>query len=147
MGAIFCKMWGDSLVSNQYSNRVEAEVKFYTVNTGFQSCFKRCFESNTNHALLYPYRHGWRNLFQSGGHKCTLKTKNIFVVRIGNCDVTSIEILGHYLYTIWRSKLHFFELLSEWELSIGLNFKSNVLYKSIASKNIQSDINYASKNT
>jgi len=39
------------------------------------------------------------------------------------------------------------KLLSRWELSIGLNFKSNVLYKSIASKNIQSDMNYVSKNT
>jgi len=32
----------------------------------------------------------------------------MFVVRFGNCDVTSIEILRHYLYTIWRSKLHYF---------------------------------------
>jgi len=28
------------------------------------------------------------------------------------------------------------KLLSKWELSVGLNFKSNVLYKSIASKNL-----------
>jgi len=38
------------------------------------------------------------------------------------------------------------KLLSKWELSIGLNFKFNVLYKSIASKNIQSDMNYVLKN-
>jgi len=31
-----------------------------------------------------------------------------FVVWIGNCDVTSIEIWRHYLYTIWRYKLHYF---------------------------------------
>ena len=30
-----------------------------------------------------------------------------FVVWIGNCDVTSIEIWRHYIYTIWRSKLHY----------------------------------------
>jgi len=45
------------------------------------------------------------------------------------------------------NKLHYFKLLSKWELSIGLNFKSNILYLSIASKNIQSDMNYVSKNT
>ena len=31
-----------------------------------------------------------------------------FVVWIGNCDVTSIEIWHYCLYTIWRSKLHYF---------------------------------------
>jgi len=30
---------------------------------------------------------------------------------------------------------------------MGLDFKSNVLYKSIASQNIQSDMNYVLKNT
>jgi len=39
------------------------------------------------------------------------------------------------------------KLFSKWELSIGLDFKCNVLYKSIASKNIQSDMNYVLKNT
>jgi len=39
------------------------------------------------------------------------------------------------------------KLFSKWELSIGLNFKSNVLYKSIASKNLQSDMNDLLKNT
>jgi len=39
-----------------------------------------------------------------GGHKCTSKKpQTIFVVWIGNCDVTSIGIWRHYLYTIWRS--------------------------------------------
>jgi len=33
-------------------------------------------------------------------------------------------------------------MILERELSIGLQFKSNVLYKSIASKNIQYDMNY-----
>ena len=44
--------------------------------------------------------------------------------------------------TVYRS----FEILLEWVLSIGLEFKSNVLCKPIASKkNIQSDINYIEK--
>jgi len=38
-------------------------------------------------------------------------------------------------------------LFSKWKLSMGLDFKINVLYKSIASKNIQSDMNYVLKNT
>jgi len=32
----------------------------------------------------------------------------IFVVWIGSCDVTSIEIWRHYLYIIWRFKLRHF---------------------------------------
>jgi len=39
------------------------------------------------------------------------------------------------------------KLFSKRELSIGLDFKSNVLYKSIASKNTQSDMNSISKNS
>ena len=35
----------------------------------------------------------------------------------------------------------------KWELSIGLDFKSNVPYKSIASKKILNDMNYVVKNT
>jgi len=56
-------------------------------------------------------RHRWRNLFQSGGgaQVHATKTKEIFVVWIGNCDVTSIEIWRNYLYTIWRSKLHYLD--------------------------------------
>jgi len=43
-----------------------------------------------------------------GGHKCTPKSyRKFFVVWIGNCDVTIIEIRRHYLYTIWRSKLYY----------------------------------------
>jgi len=34
------------------------------------------------------------------------------------------------------------KLFSKWELSIGLESKANVAYKSIASKNIQFDMNY-----
>jgi len=41
-------------------------------------------------------------------------------------------------WTIFRS----FEIILVMELSIGLDFKSNVLCKSIASKNIQSNMNY-----
>jgi len=39
------------------------------------------------------------------------------------------------------------KFISKWELFLGLDLKSNVLYKSIASKNIQSDMNYVLKNT
>ena len=39
--------------------------------------------------------------------------------------------------TVYRS----FEIILEWVLSIGLEFKFNVLCKPIASKNIQSDMN------
>jgi len=39
--------------------------------------------------------------------------------------------------TVYRS----FEIILEWVLSIGLEFKSNVVCKPIASKNIQSDMN------
>jgi len=39
--------------------------------------------------------------FKVGGHKCTLKKIIVnLVVWIGNCDVTSIEIWRHYIYTI-----------------------------------------------
>jgi len=38
------------------------------------------------------------------------------------------------------------KLFSKWELSIGLDFKANVLYKSIASKNVQSYMTYVLKN-
>jgi len=31
-----------------------------------------------------------------------------FVVWIGNCGVTSIEIWRHYIYTIWTTKLRYF---------------------------------------
>jgi len=44
-------------------------------------------------------------------------------------------------WIIYRS----LEIILAWELSIGMEFKSNVLYKSIASKNIQSDMNYIFK--
>ena len=40
-----------------------------------------------------------------------------------------------------------FEIILERKLSIGLEFKVNVLCKSIASKNIQSDMNYILKNS
>jgi len=40
-----------------------------------------------------------------------------------------------------------FEIHLEMRTFFGLDFKSNVLYKSIASKNIISDINYVLKNT
>jgi len=40
-----------------------------------------------------------------------------------------------------------FEIILKWELSIGVDFKVNVLCKSIASRNIQCDMNYIFKNT
>jgi len=44
---------------------------------------------------------GGGTFFKVGGHKCTSKKLyKIFAVGIGKCDVTSIEMLRHYLYTI-----------------------------------------------
>jgi len=37
------------------------------------------------------------------------KLYKFFVVWIGNCDVTNNEIWRHYLYTLWRSKLHYMQ--------------------------------------
>jgi len=42
-----------------------------------------------------------------GTSACQKNYRKIFC--IGNYDVTSIEIWRHYLYTIWRSKLPYFE--------------------------------------
>jgi len=53
-----------------------------------------------------------------------------------------IHICPRYLWTIFRS----FEIALEWELSIALEFKFNVLCKSIALKNIQSDMIHIFKN-
>jgi len=39
------------------------------------------------------------------------------------------------------------KLFSKWEIFTGLYLKSNVLYKSSASKNFQSDMNHILKNT
>jgi len=39
------------------------------------------------------------------------------------------------------------KFVSKWELYLGLDFKANVLYKSIASQNFNSDMNYVLKNT
>jgi len=52
---------------------------------------------------------GGGTFFKVGGTSACWKeiTAN-FVVWIGNCGVTSIEIWRHYIYIIWRSKLHYF---------------------------------------
>ena len=42
------------------------------------------------------------------GTNARQKNYRRFVVWIGNCDVTGIEIWGYYPYTIWRSKLYYF---------------------------------------
>jgi len=63
--------------------------------------------------MTINYNHGWRNLFQSGGAQVHIKKlRKMCVVWIGNCDVTSIEILRRCLYNIWRSKLHYFRQLT-----------------------------------
>jgi len=57
--------------------------------------------------------------------------------------VSPLSILGSFILA--RVAGQFFirlKLLSKWELSMEVDFNSNVLGKSIASKNIQSDINY-----
>jgi len=44
-----------------------------------------------------------------GGHKCTSKELyKFFMVWIGHCNITSIEIWCHHLCNTWRSKLHYF---------------------------------------
>ena len=55
--------------------------------------------------------------------------------------LTSLIHISLGCWTIYR----LFEILLEMELFTGLDFKSNVLYKSIASKEIQSDMNYVLK--
>jgi len=55
--------------------------------------------------------------------------------------LTSLIHISPGCWTIYR----LFEILLEMELFTGLDFKSNVLYKSIASKEIQSDMNYVLK--
>jgi len=52
---------------------------------------------------------GGGTFFKVGGTRA--RSKEIIancVVWIGNCDVTSIGIWRHYIYIIWRSKLHYF---------------------------------------
>jgi len=51
---------------------------------------------------------GGGTFFKVGGTSARCKVIANFVVGVGNCDVTSIEIWRHYIYTIWRSKLHHF---------------------------------------
>jgi len=56
--------------------------------------------------------------------------------------VSPLSILGSFILA--RVAGQFFirlKLFSKWEVSMGLDFKSNVLCKSIASKSIQFDIN------
>ena len=70
--------------------------------------------------MMINYNHGWRNLFQSGGAQVHIKKlRKMCVVWIGNCDVTSIEILRRCLYNIWRSKLHYFRQLTPLWKRIG----------------------------
>jgi len=53
--------------------------------------------------------HGWQNLFQSGGHKCTSKNYRK-LLRFELATVT-LQALKYDVITytpIWRSKLHYF---------------------------------------
>jgi len=74
---------------------------------------KRCGNAFPHEKKVWERRSlstmGGGTFFKVGGHKRTLK-KIIanFLVWIGNCDVTSIEIWRHYIRTTWRSKLHYF---------------------------------------
>ena len=56
---------------------------------------------------------------------------------------TSLIRITQRYWTIYRS----FEIIFEWELSIELVFKSDVLCKPISSQNIQADMKYIFKNT
>jgi len=79
----------------------------YCVTITWQQIFKCSLRVTVAGVLLACM--GGGTFFKVGGHKCTLK-KIIanFVVWIGNCDVRRIEIWRHYLYILWRSKLHYF---------------------------------------
>ena len=54
--------------------------------------------------------HRWRNLFQSEEAQMHVEKKllHIFLFWLRNCDITCIEIWRLFLYTIWRSKFHYF---------------------------------------
>jgi len=54
--------------------------------------------------------------------------------------------LIHIIPSCWTIIIRL-KLFSKWELSMGLDFKYNVLYKSIVSKHIQSGMSYVLKNT
>ena len=51
-GRNFVAKCGGSLVCNKYGHRVDGEVKFYKYK--FPILFSEVFESNANHAFLYP---------------------------------------------------------------------------------------------
>ena len=72
---------------------------------------------------------GARPLLRNARHRTMITPVNTPSLRL-------IHISPSY-QTVYRS----FEIILEWVLSIGLEFKSNVLCKRIASKNIQSDMN------
>jgi len=57
--------------------------------------------------------------------------------------LSRLILISPNCWTIYRS----FEVILEMGTVPGLNFKSNVLYKSIASKNIPPGMNYVLKNT
>jgi len=69
--------------------------------------YQQIFTGNPFHVAL---RIGGGTLFKVGGGTSALRKDFIanFVVWIGSCDVTSIELWHHYIYTIWRSKLYYF---------------------------------------
>jgi len=50
-----------------------------------------------------------------------------------------------HICPIYRAIYRSFEIILEWEESIGLEFKSNLVCKSIASKYIPSNLNYDKK--
>jgi len=74
----------------------------------------RCRVYAVGHAAVFAMNvalvaMGGGTFFKVGGTNARWKEiiEN-FVVWIGNCDVTSIKIWRHYIYTISRSKLHYF---------------------------------------
>jgi len=62
--------------------------------------------------------------------------------------LTAVNPLGSFvLARVTGQFIVRLKLFSKWVRFIGLELKSNVLYESNASKNIQSDVNYTFKNT
>jgi len=86
--------------------------------------------------LLTPYFFPWPHSDSHFFHSRTSTVTPVQVIRLLG-SFTFAGVVGQFMVRL--------KLLSKWKLFIRLKFKSNVLLKSIASKNIQTDMNYVSK--
>jgi len=74
-------------------------------------------------------------LLRNARHKAMMTPISPLGTRLIDCSLS--------YWTIFCS----FEIILKWELSIGVEFKVNVLCESIALRNIQCDMNYIYKKT